>query len=227
MTRPPGTWRGAATRSGSRSIRRIAPTSSACLAPLSIWVPHRRGWWPPWARRYSSGTMSLDKAPSSSRDASPMTANGSAGASTSKSLAAAGFFVAWLIYVAIFAGVFSFSGISPAMALRGAVANALPDGLLALAVIAATNRLSWPETDRWRFSLLNIALAATFAILATAAKTALLWLDSLVVGRPEPFRLSPPVIAWQIFISLLVYGAVAGGAYAQANARRLRQAAAA
>jgi hypothetical protein len=189
--------------------------------------------------------MFLGTVPSSSREAPPVAARadtipvdpegeGAArseprpsdpGRGPGRRTAAAGFAAAWLIYVAIFAGVFSLSGFPASIALRGAVANALPDGLLALVVIAAARRLPWPEGKRGRFALLHAALAAGLALLATAAKTALLWLDSAIVGRGEPFRLSPAVLAWQVFISLLVYGAVAGAAYAQANAVRVRMAA--
>lgn len=132
---------------------------------------------------------------------------------------------AWLIYTAIYAVVFVLSGFSAPIALRGAIANALPDGLLGLAVIAATRRVAWRETGRWRFHLAHAALAPSFAALATGAKTALLWADVAVMRDGQEFRLDGGILAWQVFTSLLVYVGVAGAAYAQENARRLRSAA--
>ena len=43
---------------------------------------------------------------------------------------------AWLAYAGIYALSFGLSGMSAAVAVRAGVANALPDGLLAIALVA-------------------------------------------------------------------------------------------
>lgn len=139
-------------------------------------------------------------------------------------IAAAG---AWLIYAAIYAGVFLAAGYPAGKSIRGAIANALPDGLMGLAVIAITRRMAWPGEGLGPFSFAHAALAPVFAGLAAILKTGLLWVDVALMREGEEFRLAGGIVAWQVFTSLLVYVAVAGAASAQDNARRLRRAAAA
>src|SRR5262245_10884526 len=50
-------------------------------------------------------------------------------------------FSAWLPYLAIYAILFDLSGASLPDALRGALANGIPDGLLALAVVRMARKL--------------------------------------------------------------------------------------
>ncbi len=131
----------------------------------------------------------------------------------------------WLIYAAVYASVFVLSGYPAGSALRGAIANALPDGLLALVVIATARRLAWPGTGAQRFFAVHAFLAPGLSLAAASLKYALLWVDVSLFGTGSEFRFNWGIAAWHLFLSLLVYVATAGAAHAQVNARRIRSAA--
>src|SRR5262245_410522 len=139
----------------SRSTEPDALSSSVSRAPPCASDRGRIDWSRPWARRYPSVTMSRPMAPFSSSESRPVTTNdrdpapaaaemkarehetGEERSTAGESFwsAAAVFLLAWTIYLAIYTGVFVLSRFSPWVAFRGAIANALPDALLALAAV--------------------------------------------------------------------------------------------
>ena len=134
---------------------------------------------------------------------------------------------AWLPYLAVYVVVFLASGALPGLALRGAVANVLPEATLGVFVLRLPGRLPWPEGRRGRFLARQAGLAAAFSLASTTGKVALTALDRMRVGGgPAVFQLDFRIVPWQLFVSLLVYLTLAGVAYALANADRVRQEAA-
>jgi len=130
---------------------------------------------------------------------------------------------AWLLLVAVYALLFALSGFPLPMAIRGAFANGIPDGLLALAVVAACRRLDALRAGGRGLLRAHLPRALGLVGLAFAAKTLLLWLDTILVRREESFRLLAGVVAWQVFISALTYAAIAATSHAWLIDRRLRE----
>ena len=129
---------------------------------------------------------------------------------------------AWLCYAGIYALTFRLSGASLGMAVRAGFANAIPDGLLALAAFATAQRIdrgrASPSDLLRRHALLAVVLVGA----AAAGKTLLLWVDVAILHR-QAFDFSASVVAWQIFLSALIYVLVASTSHAWLMARRLRE----
>jgi hypothetical protein len=129
----------------------------------------------------------------------------------------------WLLLIAVYSVLFSLSGFGIPMAIRGAFANGIPDGLLALAVLAACRKLDARRVGGRALVLAHVPRALGLVGLAFAAKTLLLWLDTVLVRREEPFRVVAGVIAWQVFVSTLTYAAIAAASHAWLIDCRLRE----
>jgi len=130
---------------------------------------------------------------------------------------------AWLLLVAVYAVLFALSGFPIPMAIRGAFANGIPDGLLALAAFEASRRLDVRRAGGRRLLLAHLHRAFILVGLAFAAKTLLLWIDVTVVRGEESFHLLAGIVAWQVFVSTLTYAAVAAASQAWLIDRRLRE----
>ncbi len=125
----------------------------------------------------------------------------------------------WLVYASIYALTFVLGGGGAWMAIRAALANAIPDGFLALAALKLTRSTdpAAPHVIR-RYVMWGIVLVA----IAAAFKALLLLLDFLlVVGTP--YDVSPAVVTWQTFLSALSYTIVIATSHAALIARRLRE----
>src|SRR5262245_60579201 len=129
---------------------------------------------------------------------------------------------AWILVLAFYAVVFALAGAPIPTAIRGAFANGIPDGLLALAVFETARRLDASEA---RVALLRLhAVRALLLVgLAFAAKTLFLWIDVTLFRRQEPFHLVATIVAWQIFVSALIYMASAAASHLVLTDRRLRE----
>jgi signal transduction histidine kinase len=129
---------------------------------------------------------------------------------------------AWLLYGGIYALTFRLGGSTIGLALRAGLANAVPDGLLALACFALCCRLDGRVGFTPASALRLHALWAGVLVAAAAGgKVLLLWLDFVAHG--QRFMLAPSVVAWQVFLSALIYLAVAAASHAWLIARRLRE----
>jgi hypothetical protein len=127
----------------------------------------------------------------------------------------------WLLYAGIYALSFGLSGSSIGVAVRGGLANAIPDGLLAFAVVAVSRRMDWGRAASGRFVRLHSLRAAALVPAAAACKTLLIWVDT--VAHHRTFMFSPGVVTWQLFLSGLIYVAVAATSHTWLIARRLRE----
>ena len=130
---------------------------------------------------------------------------------------------AWILVIAFYALVFALAGAPIPTAIRGALANAIPDGILALVVFGAARTLDVPQAGAGRLLRAHAVRALLLVGLALAAKTLLLWLDVTLFRGSEPFRLVPSIIAWQIFVSALIYTASAAASHLVLIDRRLRE----
>lgn len=131
---------------------------------------------------------------------------------------------AWAFLVAVYAFIFALSPtLTLSRAIRGGLANGIPDGLLALAVFRIARRLDAP---RARFRSLiagHLLRGLVFVGCASTAKTVFLWADVTLFGSKEPFRLFAGVVAWQVFVSTLIYVASAAACHVWLIDRRLRE----
>jgi len=130
---------------------------------------------------------------------------------------------AWILFIAVYAVIFALSGIPISRAIRGAFANGVPDGLLALAVFRTARRLDAPRVGARWLLLAHLSRAFVLVGLASAAKTLLLWIDVMAMGGEEPFRLVAGVVAWQTFVSALLYATSAAASHVWMIDRRLRE----
>jgi signal transduction histidine kinase len=135
------------------------------------------------------------------------------------------YLAAWLPYFATYLVVFLASGtVGLGLAVRGALANVLPEVLLGPLALGAPRVFPWPEAGRTRFLALHAGLGAIYAAAATAGKIGLFALDRLLVdGTRGGPRYDFRVVPFQLFMSFLVYLALAGAAYALQNAQRMRK----
>jgi sensor histidine kinase YesM len=108
------------------------------------------------------------------------------------------------------------------MAIRGALANAIPDGLLGLAALRTSRTIDRRHPADAHLVQLHVPRGAALVALAVATKILFFWLDSVIVARGA-FAISPAILAWQIFLSALIYVTVAATSHAWLMARRLRE----
>jgi hypothetical protein len=128
---------------------------------------------------------------------------------------------AWLLYAGIYAITFRLGGSSPGMAIRAGLANALPDGLLALAALRISRAVDRGHPAGAPFVRRHLLIGAPLIVLAAAGKMLLLWADIALHGGV--FQINPGLASWQIFLSALIYVTVAATSHAWLMARRLRE----
>ena len=130
---------------------------------------------------------------------------------------------AWLLLILVYSVLFTLSGFPLSMAIRGAFANGIPDGLLALAAFVVCRRLDAGGAPGRGLLLAHVPRAFGLVTLAFLGKTLFLWLDTILVRRTEPFHVVPGVVAWQVFVSTLTYAAIAAASHAWLIDRHRRE----
>ena len=132
-------------------------------------------------------------------------------------------FAIWVVYASIYALSFALGGApSIAIAIRSALANAIPDGLLGLAVHRASRTIDRDPAAAAQLVRRHVPRAVALVALAVAGKVLLFWLDDILVAR-VPFQISPGILTWWVFLSALIYVTVAAISHAWLIARRLRE----
>ena len=132
-------------------------------------------------------------------------------------------FAVWLVYASIYALTFALSGApSIAVAIRAAFANAIPDGFLGLAAHRTVAR------DRSQPSGHGASRPAARAEGRRDGRPRRCRENPAVLARlhhrrPERVPDQPGVLAWQVFLSALIYVTVAATSHAWLIARRLRE----
>jgi sensor histidine kinase YesM len=129
--------------------------------------------------------------------------------------------VGWLVLVATYSVAFVANGVPAGGAIRNAAANLLPDALLGLAILRLPDFLPWPGARKTRFFAAHAGLLAAAVLLSTVLWMALVALDSFAFnGRAA--QINVRVIPFRVVIDLLIYGTLAGIAYARRNAEGLQ-----
>jgi hypothetical protein len=128
----------------------------------------------------------------------------------------------WIVYASIYALSFALSGLPIAMAVRSALANAAPDGILALAALRWSRTIDRGDHAAPRRLQRYVLRGLVLVILAAGAKRLLIWIDMVVI-LGIPFQLSPGVTAWHVFLSALIYLTVSAISHAWLISQRLRE----
>jgi hypothetical protein len=128
----------------------------------------------------------------------------------------------WVVYASVYALTFALFGNSISMAIRGALANALPDGLLALAAFNASRVIDQTNPPLSRLFQHHAPRAVVMIALAAVGKAMLLWVDAVLIMRTR-FELNPGIIPWHALLSALTYVWVAASSHAWLIGRRLRE----
>jgi Histidine kinase len=127
----------------------------------------------------------------------------------------------WVVYATTYVVSFAFTGSPMPVAIRAALANALPDGFLALAALRGSRRIDTgdPAAPRLihRYALHGVVLVS----LAAPVKSVLIWIDMVLV-EGLPYQLTG-IVAWHFFLSALIYVTVSAISHAWLIAGRLRQ----
>lgn len=127
----------------------------------------------------------------------------------------------WLPYGASYVVVFLSTGLDLATASVSAVDNVVPAALLGVIVVRVCRRVPWSR--RPRFFALQLALAASYAVLWVAAVSLVFTIDASIAHGALALRLLEPwALQWTLFSGLLIYGTIASVCYTRAIAQRLR-----
>ena len=130
---------------------------------------------------------------------------------------------AWAALATVYAALYSASGATAGMAIRGSLAMVLPGALLGLVSLRLARRWPWTPGARWRFFARLAPAVVLLAAAATAGGLALTALDSwIVLGAPR----WPPatIMVWQLILSTAIQLALTGIGYAWHTAHALREA---
>ena len=131
-------------------------------------------------------------------------------------------FAIWIVYASVYAITFALSGASIPMAIRGALANAVPDGLLAVAALRGSRRFDRGDPAAPRLLRRYIVRGVVLVLLTAPAKSILVWIDTVIVASAQ-YQFSPGIIAWHFFLSALIYVTVSAISNAWLIAQRLRE----
>lgn len=134
--------------------------------------------------------------------------------------------VPWLPYLTMYLTAFVANGLPLGFAMRGAVANVLPDALLGLVILRVPRHLRWPVGKRGRFFATHTALLVAFIVASSIGWAALLLLDGFVFSDARTARLDLRPVPWRVLNDLLIYVALTGVGYAWQNAADSRELAA-
>ena len=132
------------------------------------------------------------------------------------------YLAAWTALLAIYFVALFANGVAAGMSLRNAVANLLPDALLGLLVFRTPSFVKWSDDRRGHFFAAHVACVIAFVVLASAGWIALVALDSWIFNAK--FALANlRILPFRVLNGVLIYGTIAGIAYARRNAEEVRQ----
>src|SRR2546421_9372387 len=130
---------------------------------------------------------------------------------------------AWIGLLTIYSAAFTANKIAIGLALRYATANLLPDALLGLAVLRLPSVLTWPDDRKGRFFAAHVGLLVAFLVTTTAGWITLVAFDGLLFNGRTSVRIDFRVLPFRLVNDVLIYGTLAGIAYAWRNAEKLRE----
>jgi sensor histidine kinase YesM len=129
---------------------------------------------------------------------------------------------AWVALLMLYSAAFVAAGMALAPALRNGIANLLPDALLGLAVLRLPSFLRWPDSRKGRFFAAHLGLLAVFVAISAAGWIALVAVDGLVFTG-HALKINFRVLPFRLVNDVLIYGTLAGVAYAWQNAKEVRE----
>ena len=127
----------------------------------------------------------------------------------------------WVVYATTYAVTFALTGASIPIAIRAALANALPDGFLALATLRTSRRIDHGDPAAPRLLQRYAWFGVVLVSLAAPAKSLLIWIDMVLI-QGLPYQITG-IILWHFFLSALIYVTVSAMSHAWVIARRLRE----
>jgi len=133
----------------------------------------------------------------------------------------------WAALATVYAALYSASGASLGMAVRGALAMVLPGALLGLVSLRLARWWPWAPSKgpgaRWRLFAVLAPVVLGLAAAATAGGLGLSALDAwILLGAP---RWPPvPIMVWQLILSTTIQLALTGIGYAWHTGQALREA---
>src|SRR5262245_36457020 len=130
---------------------------------------------------------------------------------------------AWVALAAVYSAIYASAGIPVFMAVRGALASAVPNALVGLITLGLARRWPWPSHSRWRLAARLVPAVVGLGLAASAGWLLLIALDGRValgVVKWPPW----PIVAWQATLNVLIQLALAGIGYAWYTAEELREA---
>jgi two-component system LytT family sensor kinase len=128
----------------------------------------------------------------------------------------------WVAYASSYAITFALSGMQISVAIRGALANSIPDALLAIAALRTSRAIDRGHPAPHELVARHAPKAIVLIGLAAASKGLLLWFDYVIVAR-IPYQFNPALAFWHTFLSALVYVTVAAATHTWLIGQRLRE----
>ncbi|MGE5834486.1 MAG: sensor histidine kinase [Acidobacteriota bacterium] len=128
----------------------------------------------------------------------------------------------WIAYASSYAITFALTGLPIWTAVRAALANSIPDALLAIAAIRISLAIDRAHSAAPGLVARHAPGAIPLVALAAASKGLLIWIDYVIVAR-TPYQFSPALVFWHTFLSALVYVTVAAATHAWLIGKRLRE----
>ena len=133
------------------------------------------------------------------------------------------YIAAWLALMLIYAAALYTNNAPIDDAVRASIANLLPDALLGLLVIRLPKFLRWSEEHRGRFFAAHLGLLTAFVVAALAGWIVMIGVDSVLFMHRLAFHIPWKIIPFWAIYDILIYGSLAGIAYALQNAEELRE----
>src|SRR5438132_1252966 len=133
------------------------------------------------------------------------------------------YIAAWLALMLIYAAALYTNNAPIDDAVRASIANLLPDALLGLLVIRLPRFLRWSEEHRGRFFAAHLGLLTAFVVAALAGWIVMIGVDSVLFMHRLAFHIPWKIIPFWAIYDILIYGSLAGIAYALQNAEELRE----
>ncbi len=130
---------------------------------------------------------------------------------------------AWVLFGAVYMGLFASSGVPISMAARGAFAAALPNALLGLVSLRLARRWPWPSGGPWRLATHLVPALVGLAMAATAGWLLLIAAEGKFVTGAVRWP-AAPIVLWQVVVNTLIHVALTGIGYAWHTAGALREA---
>ena len=128
----------------------------------------------------------------------------------------------WIAYTSSYAITFALTGLPVWTAIRAALANSIPDAMLAIAAFRVSRAIDRGHRAAHGLVARHAPWAALLIGVTVLIKNLLLWFDYVIVAGTR-FQLNPAVIFWHTFLSALVYVTVAAATHAWLIGQRLRE----